>query len=261
MIRHEKEWDKEYKTGRLVTGGDKPQAVVLRFLKWLRKTEKVDVSSGDFAVLDLGSGTGRNANYLAELGAKVAGMELSETAISIAQERADYARLCNNTPGSPACASHADRLRRLAMTTCTESLVEYIHASIGKKYAFKDKSFDLILDITSSNSLNEQEREVYVQESSRVLKQNGHMLVRALCKDGDKNAKQLIKDFPGGEKDTYILPGVGITERVFTKEDITELYSKYFKIIEIKKESHYARMQNCVFKRNYWILYLTTKLK
>ena len=62
----------------------------------------------------------------------------------------------------------------------------------------------MILDITSSNSLNAKEREIYLSEVNRVLKKNGHFFVRALCKDGDKNAQSLLKKSPGKDYDTYM---------------------------------------------------------
>jgi ubiquinone/menaquinone biosynthesis C-methylase UbiE len=90
----------------------------------------------------------------------------------------------------------------------------------------------------------------------RVLKSGGFIFVRALCLDGDKNAKQLVKEFTGPEKDTYILPGVGVTERVFTKEDFTSMYSKHFEIIHLEKMEGYQKWGNQSYKRNYWVAYL-----
>jgi hypothetical protein len=38
------------------------------------------------------------------------------------------------------------------------------------------------------------------------LKGGGYFLTKALCKDADKNAKNLLKKFAGTEKDCYTLP-------------------------------------------------------
>jgi ubiquinone/menaquinone biosynthesis C-methylase UbiE len=220
-----KEWEKEYKESVFVTLHNEPQKFFLRFLKFLKKN-KFDFK--DKKVLDLGCGTGRNSNYLAELGADVSGIDISSSAIKIARERAEKKGF----------------------------KVEYIIGDIGSKYDFKDKSMDLVIDITASNSLSNEEREIYLKETERVLKSNGYFFVRALCKDGDDNAKKLLKLNPGKEKDTYILPGVNIEERVFSKADFLSIYSKYFKIIKIKKESGYSKFGGRKFKRNFWIVYL-----
>ncbi|MDD3662650.1 MAG: class I SAM-dependent methyltransferase [Candidatus Pacebacteria bacterium] len=226
-------WEKEYNNPKLVTKKEDPQADTLRFLKFLKKTAKIELEN--LNILDLGCGTGRNSNYLAKLGNNVTGIEISKTALSLAQARAKEQGL----------------------------LVNYILGDIGEPYDLKNSSMDIILDITSSNSLNEKGREVYLKETSRVLKEGlpaqagGYFFVRALCKDGDKNAKNLLKTNPGKEYDTYIIKEIGLTERVFSKEDFIKIYSKYFKIIKLEKKSGYTRFNNRVYKRDYWLAYLT----
>lgn len=222
-------WEQEYQNPRLVTKDSKPQACTLRFLKFLKKR---DFNLNGCSVLDLGSGTGRNANYLSALGAKAAGLEISATAIKLAKTRAQ------------ALGLRAD----------------YYRKSMGDKYPFPDKSFDIVLDVTSSNSLDNKERENYLDESARVLKDNGYFFVRALSLEGDSNAKKLLKKFPGPEAGTYIMPGIGLREKAFTREEITALYQKYFTIIKLDKDSGYTKFKNQSYKRNYWIMYLRKSL-
>ncbi len=219
-------WDKEYRNPKLVTKGDKPQADVLRFLKYLKKEQKFRVE--DCSVLDLGCGTGRNSNYLADIGNSVIGIEISSTALSLAKARAKEMGV----------------------------VVDYRLGDIGVEYGIDNNSIDVILDITASNSLDEKGREVYLKEMARVLKPSGYIFVRALCKDGNKNVKALLKDSPGKEKDTYILKEIGLAERVFSREDITALYSKYFKILKLEKKTGYATFNDRIYKRDYWLLYL-----
>lgn len=169
-------------------------------------------------LLDLGCGNGRNLKYFKEYGADVVGIDISPTAIS-----------------------YTDGLGRVG--------------DIGKELPFNDNEFDIILDITSSNALNDAERAVYIKEIYRVLKPGGYIFVRALCKDGDDNAKNLIKMSPGKEKDTYYMKELDLYERVFTKEDFLDLY-KEFKVELIEKQTHYARLNNRRYKRNYWVAYL-----
>lgn len=228
-------WEREYRNPQLVTKDDQPQKDTLRFLKWLKKPHSAkgfdgakdqDVVLENLAVLDLGCGTGRNANYIAGLGNNVIGFEISATALDLARMRGK------------------------------ELSVKYQHQNIGAIYPLGDNSIDLILDVTSSNSLNEKEREVYLSETTRVLKPGGYFFVKTLCKDGDQNAKNLIKNNPGPEADTYINKDMGLFERVFTEKDFKELYSKDFQIVHLEKKTSYTRFKNQSYKRNFWIAYL-----
>jgi len=227
-------WEREYRNPQLVTKDDQPQKDTLRFLKWLKKPASAKAVAGkeqgivleDLTVLDLGCGTGRNSNYLASLGNKVIGFEISGTALGLA------------------------RARGAGLS------VKYQHQNIGAVYPIADNSVDLILDVTSSNSLNEKEREIYLSETVRVLKPGGYFFVKTLCKDGDQNAKALIKKNPGPETDTYINTDMGLVERVFTEKDFRDLYSKDFQILYLEKKTSYTRFKNQSYKRNFWLAYL-----
>lgn len=219
-------WDREYRNPKLVTKNDGPQADTLRFLKFLKKDQKYTVEGK--AILDLGCGTGRNANYLADHGNRVIGIEISKTALTIARDRAHKAGL----------------------------VVDYQLGNIGESYEIPDESVDIILDVTSSNSLDEKGRDIYLNECNRVLQNGGYMFVRALCKDGNKNVKNLLRDSPGKEYDTYILKDIGLTERVFSREDFTKLYSSFFKILSIEKKTSYTTFNNRIYKRDYLLAYL-----
>lgn len=219
-------WEREYRNPKLVTKDDKPQADVLRFLKFLKKVEKYQVE--DKNILDLGCGTGRNSNYLAKEGGNVIGIDISKTALMIAKDRARENSL----------------------------MVGYRLGDIGENYDIKDESIDIILDVTSSNSLDDEGRENYLREMSRVLRKGGFVFVRALCKDGDDNAKKLLKENPGEEYDTYKIKEMGLTERVFSKADFMATYGKYFEILKLEKITHYSAFNNRVYKRNYWLAYL-----
>ncbi len=224
-MAQEQVWDREYRKSKLLTKENKPQAGVVRFVKFL-KDNNFDFQ--DKKILDLGSGTGRNSFYFAERGAIVTGLEISKTAIEIAEGNAKEAGL----------------------------QIEYKKQSIGEEFPCEETSIDIVLDVTSSNSLTESEREVYLSETNRVIKEGGYFFVKALCKEGDSNARFLLKNHPGKEKDTYIMPELGLTERVWSKEDFTEVYSKYFKILSLEKKTSYSRMNSRSYKRNFWICYL-----
>lgn len=220
-------WDREYNNPLFVTKNEGPQADTQRFLKFLKKEQKYRVESR--TILDLGCGTGRNANYLADLGNKVIGIEISKTALSLAKTRAEDLGV----------------------------VVDYRLGDIGENYDIEDNSIDIILDVTSSNSLDEKGRDVYLKEANRVLKKNSFFFVRALCKDGNKNVKNLLKLSPGKEHDTYIIKEIGLMERVFSRDDFIKMYSRYFKILYLEKKSNYTTFNNRIYKRDYWLAYLS----
>jgi SAM-dependent methyltransferase len=220
-------WEREYINPKLVTRNDGPQSDTLRFLKFLKKDKKYKVL--DRVVLDLGCGTGRNSNYLSDLGNNVIGIEISKTALNLAKTRA----------------------KELGV------IVDYRLGDIGKKYDIPNNSIDVILDVTSSNSLSALGREIYLSEMNRVLKNGSYIFVRALCKDGNKNVKNLLKNSPGKEYDTYVIKEIGLTERVFSREDFIKTYSKYFKILKLEKKTNYTTFNNRIYKRDYFLAYLT----
>ncbi len=225
-----KVWEQEYRQSKLLHFNPEPQKDTLRFLKFLRKERDFDLEGK--RALDLGSGTGRNANHLAKEGAVVTGIEISPTAVAIAKGDAQKMRVS----------------------------VNYLIKSFGESFPFPDLTFDLIMDVTSSNSLNEQEREVYLTEINRTLKPGGYLFVKALCKEGDKNAKELLKKSPGREKDTYYMKELGLTERVFDRLDFTTMYGKYFTLLNLDKKESYSKMNNRSYKRNFWLAYFQKPL-
>ncbi len=227
-LHNAKAWESEYRNSKFLTLGTEPLRVVKDFIKWLRRNQKIDLSN--FTVLDLGCGNGKNIRYLIEERASVGiGYDISETAIS------DAVKLKGDLD------------------------ITYQVRSIDKPFPLPDNTIDLVLDVTASNSLDEQGRSIFLSEVARVLKPEHFFFVRALCKNGDDNAKKLIKEFPGIETDTYILPDVGITERVFSEEDFRYLYSPMFEIIFLEKTTGYQKWGTQSYKRNYWIAYLKLK--
>jgi len=224
-----KVWENEYKNAKLVTLSDKPQKDFLNFLKFLKKERKLIVTN--LNILDLGCGVGKNSNYLAKLNNTVVGIDISSEAIRIAKERAEK----------------------------LDIKVQYQVSNIGSKYAFDDEYFDVVVDVISSNSLNEKEREIYLSETKRVLKPGGYFFVRALRKEGDKNAKFLLTNSPGPEKNTYKIKDLGLVERVFEEKEIKEMYGKNFEILKLQNKTAYTKYNNQSYKRNYWLIYMIKK--
>jgi len=223
-------WEKEYQNQKLLAPTDKPQKDTLNFFRFLRKKKDIKLEN-EPRILDLGSGNGRNANYLASMGAKVSGIEISQTALNIAVREA----------------------RKIGVE------VDYKFRSFGNEFPFETGSFEVVIDVTSSNSLNEAERDTYIKELDRVIMPGGFFFLKTLCLDGDRNAKNLIKQSPGPEKNTYVMREIGLVERVFTKQDIIDLYSPYFEILELSKKESYTKMNGRSYKRMFWLGYFCHK--
>lgn len=227
-------WDREYKTQKLLSPSNVPHADVVRFTRWLKKEKKKagePLDMEEVSVLDLGSGTGRNSFYFAEQGAKATGFEFSPTALAMAQKIAAHGELT----------------------------IDYRLQDIGRSFPLPDASVSLILDVTSSNSLSDQARAVYLKEMNRVLKPGGYVFLRALSFEGDAHAKELVKRFPGSDPDTYVHPDLGIVEKVFSRDSLHATYAPYFDLLFIEKIQHYATVAGRKYKRSYWIAYLQKK--
>jgi len=214
-------WEKEYKDPTLVSLSDVPAQCVRDFARFLRKERKIELDN--LNILDLGCGNGKNSLYIDEQGLnnRITGIEISDTVLNHARKRVPNGN--------------------------------FIKQSIGIKWPVSDQGFDIVLDVTCSNSLNEKERVVYLSELQRSIKPGGYFFLRALCKDGDKNAQNLLKTNPGTEKDTYIMPGLGLTERVFSKEDLLATYSSLGEPLYLDREVHYTQFGGKSYKRNFWV--------
>ncbi|MCA9351684.1 class I SAM-dependent methyltransferase [Patescibacteria group bacterium] len=228
-MSNQSSWNDEYQKPQLITQSHKPQKDFLRFIKWIKKNKHLDLSAG-LTALDLGCGVGRNSYYLADhYGIEVMGWDFSSDAIA-----------------------KAIKFHRHENVTFQER-------NIAKPFPLEDDSVDLILDVTSSNALNEKERQVYLSECARVLKPDGYMYVRTLAKEGDKNAQNMVKEFPGGEYDTYHHPQLGVTERIFSGPDFKVLYEQYLEVVRMERKTGYQRWGSQSYKRNYWNAYLKSK--
>jgi ubiquinone/menaquinone biosynthesis C-methylase UbiE len=217
-------WEKEYLNPKLVTRDWEPQKQTKKFFKWLRKEQGMDLSQ--ISVLDLGCGTGRNAIYLAEYGAKCIGYDISPSAIKMGRRKA----------------------QELEVSVTLEA------RSIGEEFPIANESMDVVMDIIASNSLSDVEREIYVREVFRVLKPGGILYVKGLWKEGDKHAKNLIKQFPGPDPDTYIMPGLNLCEKVFDSESLRKWYEN-FEIVLFQSRVSYAQFEGKSFKRMYFDAY------
>ena len=95
-------WDASYHDGPAPWDTGQPQPAVVRL-----------AAEGGFAgaVLDAGCGTGENALYLASLGWPVLGVDVAETALAIAREKArDRVQTRYHDDGAPAWLATIKRI-------------------------------------------------------------------------------------------------------------------------------------------------------
>lgn len=221
-------WEQEYRRSTFLTKDSHPQKSVQQFFKFLKK-QSVDFSRA--RLLDIGCGTGRNAIYGIEKGVSYAiGYDIAPSAIKEAHMQSRSLRI--------------------------ESQVHFEKKDIASPFTrIDDGSIDIVLDVTASQCLRTDEREAYLSELRRVMKPGAWMLLRTLAKDGDDNAKWLLKNHPADEPDMYTMPKTHITERVFTRTDLTDIYND-FRICEWKKTTGYNTIGGTTYKRNYFLVYM-----
>ena len=176
-------------------------------------------------ILEVGPGPGANLWYCAREGFSVYGIDGSETALKIANER-----LNKEIEGWKGCLKKGD--------ICNID--------------FQNNLFDCVLDIECLCCLKEQESSIAIKEIFRVLKPGGIFISRAFDKStiGYGTGKKL-------DKNTFIcdigpLKGRGST-RFIDLEDIERIYpSKYFFIKSIEYISYSLDSRNHIVKE--WII-------
>ncbi len=217
-------WELEYQDPKLLTGQFAPQSFVLRALKVLKK--QYGFRPSDKEMVDLGCGIGRNTIYLAEKGATISGFDISRTAIRAAKSVA----------------------RERGFGDMTLQVQDFNERA---RIRAEDAAVDLTLCIMMFHLLNAAARPALASEIARATKPGGFLVLRTLAKEGDKNAKQLLQDFPTNEEGTYKMPGTGFHEHVFTKEELLNLFPG-FSVVLCKKQTGYQTVGERRYARQYW---------
>jgi SAM-dependent methyltransferase len=139
-------WDASYLDGPAPWDVGRPQPAIPRL-----------AGEGAFAgaVLDAGCGTGENALHVASLGLQVLGVDVAETALSIAREKAAGRGI--DADFEVADALHLDRLGRV---------------------------FETVLDCGLFHTFDGDERQDYVAGLSAVTRRGGHLYVLCLSDVG-----------------------------------------------------------------------------
>jgi SAM-dependent methyltransferase len=148
-------WDASYLDGPAPWDIGRPQPAIVRL-----------AGEGAFAgeVLDAGSGTGENALHVASLGLRVLGVDVAETAVSIAREKAAARGV--DADFVVADALHLDRLNRV---------------------------FDTVLDCGLFHTFDSAERRDYVASLASVTRRGGRLHVLCFSDAGPRSGPHPIR--------------------------------------------------------------------
>jgi len=159
-------------------------------------------------VVDIGCGKGRNAIYLATLEYEIYGLDYIQLAI--------------------------DTTRQLAEQKNVSDRVHLFLAEIDKPWPFADHFFDIAIDCFSSIDIETKEgRAVYKQEMYRTLKPGGYALVMVVSAK-DEIESELIKCYPGKEKNSTLWPYNGKFQKDYDEEELRDFYRE-FHIAELRE--------------------------
>jgi SAM-dependent methyltransferase len=181
-----------------------------------------------WSAVDIGCGKGRNAIYLATLGYEVYGLDYIQLAIDTACQLAEERNVSNG--------------------------VHLFRTEIDKPWPFVDHSFDVAIDCFSSIDIETEEgRVVYRQEMYRTLKPGGYALVTAVSAD-DEIESELIKRYPGEEKNSTLWPTNGKFQKDYSEEELRVFYREFY-IAELRTIQQPAVKLGREFTAtNYWMV-------
>ena len=169
-------------------------------------------------VLDLGSGRGRLAFAMAEMGLRVIGIEYIENLVSV-----------NNIEVK---AKHLD------------GKIKFVDGD-ALDISFADGSFDAVTDIGLLQHLHRDDWTKYASEISRVLKPGGHVVCVSLSRDTAQFYDFHPKESSDGDYEKY-----GTYYHFFTPEELSEVYGHDFQIV--KQETFYSEKE----RENFLIMLL-----
>ncbi len=211
-----KAWENEYAKIKAIptTTRQTPSSALVSFLEFCRQR---NIQLGQ-NVLDIGAGTGRNLIYLAKLGFNVTAVEFAAPAVAVMLSKVRKHRLKN---------------------------VTIIRADIAKGLPFSDAVFDWAIDIVTTVSLNDNELVKFEKELYRTIKPKGLFLTYV-----HSPADEYLKDRVD-ENGFYKVPELGLVERVFTKQKLLKLYSRW-EVIALKRRSFKDRFLDKTYTRALW---------
>ena len=239
MPRKKKDfWNKEYEKAKHLALSDTHSEDLEKFTRFLvRKTGKSLLNVTRKAV-DVGCGNGRNIIFLAQrFGMHGLGYDLSATAIAEAKENA------GEMP--PACGS-----------MYSKDSLEFLVQDLREPIPLPDDSVTIGLDMMASHVLKRAERERLRDEFVRVLKPGGWLFFKTFLLDGDKNAAELLREYPGPEEGMYVHPSIKVAEYVWREEEIHPFFEPHFTVHKIERSHKHIDKYGRAWKRRTMSVYL-----
>lgn len=150
-------WDASYHNGPAPWDIGRPQPAIVRL-----------ASEGGFsgAVLDAGCGTGENALHIARLGLPVLGVDVAETALAMARQKAAALKSAIDVEFVAADAFHLERL---------------------------GQSFMTVLDCGLFHTFDAEERPTYVASLTQVIEHNGTLYVLCFSDEGSDTGPHPVR--------------------------------------------------------------------
>ena len=154
-------------------------------------------SAGRNNALDIGCGTGVYSNYVSKLGIKVLGIDFSGKAIGIAKKK--YANSKN---------------------------LQFLTGSIFKIEKITNGKFDLVFAISVLHTIPNNEWRDFANKVTESMTKGGILVMLNFTLNDPRFNNQREYYFPPTKTTTYPM----------SKEDLTELFSKDFNILEMREE-------------------------
>ncbi len=208
-------WDSEYTNPTHLKLSEKHSTDLEKFTRFISRDKSLNILGPEGSVLDVGCGNGRNLIYLnVEFGLPGIGYDISRAAI---------AQAVVASKGLP---------------------IRYSARNIAGSLEIADASQTVALDMMTSHFLNQDERLFLRDEIHRVLKPGGFLFMKTFLKDSDLHTRRLLKDFPSTEDGAYIHPVMGVSEYVYSEEELVKFLTERFvvhKIYRSHKHAHHGQ--------------------
>lgn len=226
MRKQQQIWHDEHaQLGTLPTMANvEPASGVMLFVEYL-KEHSIGLAG---KAVDIGSGKGRNAVFLAKQGLEVWGIEYIQMAI--------------------------DDSRALAHERGVEDKIHFELAAADETWNIADSFFDVAIDSFSSIDIETKRgREICRDEMFRTLKPGGYAMV-TVCSADDEWEKELIANHPGPEPNSTLWPQNGKFQKDYDEDELRTFY-KDFEIVELKKISKAAfKLGRDGIATNFWLV-------
>jgi len=220
-------WEKEHTNPSVLLQMDSDEASggVKEFFKWVEENSEISNLKG----IEMGCGKGRNSIWLGEKGVEMIGFDFSEAAIKEASRRKDIKQLGKE--------------------------VKFLVQDATLSWPFQDNAFDIAIDCFASTDIEgEKNRAFAISEFKRVLKPGGYLFAYLLSTE-DEFHKQMMKESPAEDPNSFTHPTTGKFEKIFDDEEIKGIY-KDFKLIvkrRVKKTTTFFGKQYAC--NHHWLIF------